>query len=318
MKLLTLPRNAFIVYHMIHGLDNVFIGSFNEISRETGLSRRSCIYAVRSLEKAGLVVTVKVPTGRGIYTNGYIAFPLAEPLSYSSPSPAQIERLHRGLVRLASHSQGSLVLPADVMSLLERYPCTGANFAPGVQSLNVKESEPFKCKEECINVNVNSPPGAESPDKGSKDRAEGIRIRRGIWVRFMDRPSVARPGETVLDLSPVFGVKKYMAVRNATVNRVREAVEAVVAYGRKYVIRNLEAILVAAVTRGWKVARRVVDWAKARLAQKIYTANDDKYRDLYRLVSKEEAERNRASCRAPDAEPVDKYRDLYHLAPAEC
>ncbi|MGI9951380.1 hypothetical protein V3F56_03375 [Moorellaceae bacterium AZ2] len=207
--------------------------------------------------------------------------------------------------------------------MIQNMSAPSANFAPGalytmycntVHGGNSKEVKDARD----VYVNVISLQSAKNPDKGKSKQKE-----QALPVRFVDRSGLAKPHEIVVDLFPFFGVKKIMLVSGWTVRRVRAAVEAVVDYGRKYQIRNLEAILVAAVTRGWRVARKVIDWVKAKVlpgfaARKEEAPQEDKYRALYRLVTEEEAEAIRKTCKAPEEPREDKYRDLYKLEPEGC
>jgi len=244
---------ATLVYYAVWKRGNgVLVASLKELAAMTGLSPRGIIYAVKELEKSGLILVAKLRIN-GRIRNGYIAFPLNAPLC-GEPTQQQ-ERIRLGLSRLAVQLNGT---------------------------------------------------GLQSPKTPKSD----------MNIRFLSSSSLAKPGETVIDLSKFFPTRKYMAVSNATMERIMNALAAVVAYARKHTIRNLEAILVAAITRAWRAAAKVVAKVKALLTSRI-TRSYDKYRELYRLVSEEEAERNKAACRPPDPEPEDKYRELYRLSPVD-
>lgn len=70
---------ALVVYHKIWERGNgVLLASLPELGDMTGLSQRGIIYAIRELEKLGLIMVVKVQVNGRTY-NGYIAFPTTAP-----------------------------------------------------------------------------------------------------------------------------------------------------------------------------------------------------------------------------------------------
>lgn len=144
-----------------------------------------------------------------------------------------------------------------------------------------------------INVVVDNTPFAKKAIRYSSQKKETT-----PWVRFLSPGEEANQNEITVNLKEFFQVDLYMAVANATAERVYLALEAVLQYAKRTAIRNLQGILVKAVTCGWKTGT------------KVFIANKSKKQEIITIKKK--------STQTEQKKEYDKYRELYRLVSAMC
>jgi len=312
-----------LVYLALAARGHTPVVSYAELATATGYSKKTVIEVVKDLEACGLLIKLQWISITGENDkNCYIILAPNDRFN-GTLTPNQRVYVLRAIRQLKNSRDGKPVMPAELQKMLDAVSPSpdatppGVNCIPPVTPDETPEisnsntsggggenttppnvcSNIYKtitgCQQRSGSEGVkNTLPASNDVVVKPQDRKERSTFsQKGPWVRFVASNANAKVNrnEIAVNLNEYFGVNLRLVVANTTEEKVQLALEAAVEYAKRTAIRNLQGLLVKAVTQGWTVGQKVfiavADKKQDNSATMKNNANKpDKYRDLYRLV----------------------------------
>lgn len=327
-NILNLTFNSFLkgkmalIYLALAKEGNTPIASYNEIAMATGYTKKTVIETIKALESCGLLIKLKWNSRRGENdANCYILFSPDDLFKRNVPNEKHLQYIARALNQIEASRDGKPIVEPWLSEMINDVKGGVKDTPQDRDTQNGTDNKGNKIKTAYEDGVKSIPPYSNVRHDDDLNKANDLQQHQAVekekatfsttpnvvvnpstsiakfllrkktyspWVRFIMPGEKVNKNEIIVNLNDYFNVDLTMAVVNATQERINQALEAVVEYAQKTAIRNLQGILVKAITCGWTVGKKVFIAKKKDnhvVRQNLYQEEGrDKYRDLYRLT----------------------------------